>query len=387
MTVVLTFQLCTSRAPLAPVPSLHSTMDFLGNLVKALGAEAIKHVRRSHEFDRLVHGKQLLVVQPDHWLFPALCQFKRKLQEGQVNNTQRYGGDKSLDDLKKICLGSLLANIQHKELSFCELNSTGNRAVVVAGIFSTLLPQYEPLLVELAVVHCAREWCHKSSDPKDLTGFERFLMSELVGENAMFWFGCQFFLDSLDLLDLAPYYYKQRITNQALKDVISICVTESRNDSDKYLRLLIEQLAKEKNKAVHDSWLAFIGEEVATVGSPQRSANPKSLAVLGSQLMNPTLFDAGKRGYFPVGVAIRGFGSREFADHVLRSPRTRPEKIGTRLASSITVPKKSNRQGQQLKCTALLRLTSAQLGNLHPRKIDSHDRIRLPFSVLLTLIP
>lgn len=40
----------------------------------------------------------------------------------------------------------------------------------------------------------------------DLAGFDRFLMSELTGENAMFRFGCQFFLDSLDLLELAPRY-------------------------------------------------------------------------------------------------------------------------------------------------------------------------------------
>lgn len=79
----------------------------MGSILKGIGSEALKMVRRSNSAGRLRYGSQLLVLQPDHWLFPAFCQYKRHRRDRDIGKLQRKGKT-SLDEVKTKLLKKLL---------------------------------------------------------------------------------------------------------------------------------------------------------------------------------------------------------------------------------------------------------------------------------------
>ncbi|OQR85575.1 hypothetical protein THRCLA_23018 [Thraustotheca clavata] len=302
--------------------------DLIASAAKELGVQALKKLRRSNAKESIIDGKQLLVISPDHWMFNALCQYKR-YEHQLIINKVRNATKLPVEAMKTRFLTQLLPGCKHEQLnSFESTEKLSELVLIIASVFSELMPDYEPLLVELALVHCIRVWSREKVDKEarsDVNTFEGFLQNELNGDNASQWFCCQFFMDSLDVMTLAPFFYKERITHQPVKDLISMCLAESHINIHQYSSLLIEHMAKEKNKAALNGWKVWVGETLVTIGTPRRSASQLSLQFLSDVLMNPTQMDSDKLGYFPIGVAIKGFASTEFKDlfaYVLRRTKS-----------------------------------------------------------------
>lgn len=295
-------------------------MDFASGLVNMFSSMVVKSIRHDAAFSRFAGGKQLVVVSCDssHWLFDVLCQYRRTTAGQQVIQARK----KSKEPLEKIKLDLLLKLLEsnkHVEVSsFGAFRRSSELVQLAAALVSEIevASEFEPLLVEVALTNTLRSWSHNSRGTS-VAEFEDALLKELKGPDAQNWFGCQFFIDTLDLLTLSPFFYKTRLENQATKDVISRCILDCKNDLDVLAFKIAKRLTKPKNKAAFDAWMAWVGEDVVTVGSPSRRAasNDAGLATLRDMSVNATLFAPDKLGYFPILLDIKGARSKEMDDH------------------------------------------------------------------------
>lgn len=157
------------------------------------------------------------------------------------------------------------------------------------------------------------EWSNNGGSATDLAGFEACLIKELDGELAKTWFNCQFFIEGIGLLTLAPLFYKEKITNQAVRDLVALCVAESSNDLWACHEKMIDRLAKEKNKAALDAWMVWVADTFVMVGSSSRvDASEKSLHFMSRHVMNATQLVPEKCAYLAIGMHNPNFVTRQY---------------------------------------------------------------------------
>ena len=273
----------------------------------------------------LMEKRDLVVVAHDHWLMDVICRSKRNEHRAWMAKDEEEQDTMMttacLEERKTAYLRELLSEVTATRtpiLSNDDAKALSERVVRLASYFSGLLPAYEPLLVEVALVHCLHEWKartqnHSKNRDKgtDVVDFETYLLTQLQSKQATAWFNCQFFIDSLDLLSMAPLFYKQRIQNQELQVMISVSIVETRDSAASFCEKMLMYFTKKENEVAFCAWKAWLSDGITTVGALRRdeakttTTAPMRLLLLRKKLLNAIHLDAHKRGYFPTSVEIK----------------------------------------------------------------------------------